>query len=245
MNKIISSSIRCFQTRSFKMVALLLPTVALTSCLEGGSSDAKIKEWVEKNPEVIMKSLMDFQRRQQEESMPKPADVQANADGLFKHAGSPSAGATDGKVKVAYFFDFLCGHCEHQSKTNAAVLAKRGDVQIIYKNLPILSEFSEQIARAALAAHQQGMYKQYYDAFYKLDRGARNPEGLKKIATGLRLDMKRWEADMKGEAVMAELMHVRELAQKMKINGTPAMAIAPNVIIPGRADELEKVIESL
>lgn len=240
MNKFISS----FHS-SFKAAALFLSAFTLTSCLDGGASDTKIKEWVEKNPEVIMKSLMDFQRRQQEDSMPKPADVQANAQALFQHAGSPSAGSTDGKVKVAYFFDFLCGHCEHQSKTNAAVLAKRGDVQIIYKNLPILSEFSEQVARAALAAHQQGKYKDYYDAFYKLDRGARNPDALKKVAASLRLDVKRWEADMKGEAVMAELMHVRELAQKMKINGTPAIAIAPNVIIPGRADELEKVIESL
>ncbi len=230
--------------RSLKVFSMFALAFSLASCNQG-PSDQKIKEWVEKNPEVIMTALMELQRKQREDSMPKPADVEANSEALFKNSGSPSAGSADGKVKIAYFFDFLCGHCEVQSKTNAAVLEKRKDVQIIYKNLPILSEFSLEIAQAALAAHLQGKYKSYYDAYFKLPKSDRKPEALKKIAENLGLDMKKWEADRKGDAVMSEISHVRELASKMKINGTPAMAIAPNLIMPGRVDGLAKMIENL
>lgn len=229
---------------STKVVLISLLALGLISCNQG-SSDKKIQEWVEKNPDVIMKSIMEYQRKQQEDSMPKAADVEANSESLFKHAGSPTAGAAEGKIKIAYFFDFLCGHCEVQSKTNAAVLEKRTDVQIIYKNLPILSEFSQEIAQAALAAHLQGKYKAYYDSFFATPKPERNPAALKKIAQKLGLDMKKWEADRNGETVMNEINHVRELAAKMKVNGTPALAIAPNIMVPGRADGLAQMIEKL
>lgn len=224
---------------SFTKFALLVSfSMAASAC---APSDNRIKEWVQKNPDVIMQALTDHQRKMQEEGMPKGEDVKQNQAALFENAGSPKAGG--GKIKIAYFFDFNCGHCARQSQTMEAILSKKMNVEISYKNFPFLRPDSELLARAALSAHQQGKYKEFYKEIYKSENHSK--EGLKTMAKKLGLDVKKWEADLEAPAVTAEIEHVRELAQKMKITGTPVIAIAPDKIFPGRVDQLEDIIQKM
>ena len=221
-----------------KMIAALILPLALFSCK---ATDEQIQQWVEKNPDKILTALMSHQRKQQEANQPKGEDVKANAAALFENSASPSAGS--GPIKIAYFFDFNCGHCARQSETIKAVLAKTNKVTVIYKNLPVLGPSSELTARAALAAHQQGKYFDFYSEAYKTRD--KNAESLKAIAKKIKLDVAKWEKDMNSEAVQKEISHVQELAGKLKISGTPALAITPETIIPGRVDQLMEVIDSI
>ena len=173
--------------------------------------------------------------------MPKGEDVKANQAALFENSGSPKFGG--GKIKIAYFFDFNCGHCARQSQTMEAILAKKMDVEIVYKNFPFLRPDSELLSRAALSAHQQGKYKEYYKELYKTE--SHSKDSLKAIAKKIGLDVKKWESDLQSEAVTKEIAHVKDLAQKMKITGTPVIAIAPDKIFPGRVDQLEEIIQKL
>jgi protein-disulfide isomerase len=216
----------------------LFSTVFLFAC---NASDKQIEDWVAKNPDKILNALMDHQRKQQEENMPKPEMVKENHAALFENAGSPTLG--NGKVEVAYFFDFNCGHCARQGQTIKDVMAKTDKVKIIYKNFPVLGPSSELAAQAALAAHQQGKYQEFYNELWQTRE--KNPETMKKIAAKLKLDMKKFEADMNSEAVNKEIEHVRELATKMKVGGTPFLAIAPDKVFPGRVDELLQVVNSI
>jgi protein-disulfide isomerase len=223
----------------FKILfATLALSTALVSCK---SSDEQIQNWVEKNPDKILTAIVEFQKKKQADQQPKAEDVKANSTALFENPESPSKGT--GPIKIAYFFDFNCGHCARQSDTIKAVLAKTNKVQVFYKNLPVLGPSSELTARAALAAHQQGKYFDFYtEAFKTRDK---NPESLKAIAKKIKLDLAKWQKDMTSEAVTKEISHVQELANKMKISGTPVLAIAPETIIPGRVDQLMEVIESI
>lgn len=223
---------------SKKLIAALILPLTLFSCKP---SDEQIQKWVEKNPDKILTALMDYQRKQQEANQPKGEDVKANSAALFENSGSPSVGA--GSIKIAYFFDFNCGHCARQSETIKAVLAKTNKIQVIYKNLPVLGPSSELAARAALAAHQQGKYLDFYNETFKTR--VKDEASLKAIAKKIKLDVAQWEKDMNGEAVQKEIAHVQELAGKMKISGTPALAIAPETIIPGRVDQLMEIVESI
>lgn len=204
-------------------------------------SDKQIETWVTKNPEKILNALMDFQRDQQQANMPKAEMVQQYTKELFENSASPTAGS--GAIKIAYFFDFNCGHCKRQSETIQAVLDKDKRVEVVYKNFPVLGPSSELAARAALSAHQQSKYKEFYTELYKIQD--KSPDALKKIAQKLGLDVKKWETDMQSEAVNKELEHVQDLAQKMKIGGTPFLAIAPDKIFPGRVDQLMEIVQSL
>ncbi len=225
-------------SKSTAVVALL--GLTLSAC---APSDKQIADWIEKNPEAILKSVDAFTRKQREENQPKPEMATTFKKELFENASSPSVGT--GPVKIAYFFDFNCGHCVKQSETIEALLKTKtaSDVTIVYKNFPILSPTSEVAARGALAAHQQGKYKDFYKEIYQTRE--KSPESMLAIAKKLKLDIKKWEADMDGPAVKAELDHVRDLAQKMKIGGTPFLAIAPDQVIPGRVDELEKLVAQM
>lgn len=204
------------------------------------SSDKQIEAWVEKNPDKIIKALMKHQQDQQAANQPKPEMVKEFSSELFKNAGSPSLGS--GPVEIAYFFDFNCGHCAKQGETIKAVL-ETNKIKVIYKNFPVLGPQSEAAAKAALAAHLQNKYREYYAELWKVRE--KNPETLKTIAKKLSLDLKKWEADMEGPVVLAELQHVRQLAEKMRVGGTPFLAIAPDKVFPGRVDHLADIIQSL
>lgn len=212
---------------------------SLASC--NSPSDKQIEAWVEKNPEKIIAALTNFQRAQQQANQPKAEYVKENADGLFSHPGSPKVGS--GTVKIAYFFDFNCGHCARQSETIKAVLEKNKNVEVVYKNLPVLGPSSELAARAAMAAHQQRKFEAFYKETYKLRE--KTPESLKEVAKKVGLDVSQWEKDINGEAVSAEIAHVRDLASKMKIGGTPFLAIAPDKVFPGRVDQLMEIVDSI
>lgn len=210
--------------------------IAVTAC---APSEKQIADWVEKNPEAILKSVESYSRKQREENQPKPEMATTYKTELFENASSPTAGS--GPVKIAYFFDFNCGYCSKQSDVIEATLKSRAsEVTIVYKNFPILSPTSEVAARAALAAHQQGKFKDFYKAVYATRE--KTPESMKAIANRLKLDVKKWEADMESEAVTAELRHVRDLATKMKIGGTPLLAMAPNTVIPGFVQDLNAIL---
>lgn len=221
-----------------KLVFILILTSLLFALISCKSSDEQISAWVEKNPDKILQTLMQHQRKQQEAMQPSSADVKANATLLFANSASPSTGS--GPIKIAYFFDFNCGHCAKQGETIKAVLAKKSNVQVIYKNFAVLGPSSELAARAALAAHQQGKYLEFYNEAFKIRE--KNPKTLKAIAKKIKLNLTQWEADMEGEVVRKEIEHVNDLAAKMKLTGTPALAIAPDQILPGRIDNLEKYL---
>ncbi len=218
-------------------IFILLSTLSLTAC----TSDQQIEAWIEKNPEKIIAALTNFQRAQQEANQPKPEYVRQNSSELFGHAGSPTVG--DGSIKIAYFFDFNCGHCARQSETIKAVLEKNNNVQVVYKNLPVLGPSSELAARGAIAAHQQKKFYEFYVETFKIRE--KSPESLKAIAKKIGLDVGKWEKDLESEAVSNEIAHVQQLAEKMKVRGTPFLAIAPDQVFPGRVDHLMEVIESI
>ncbi len=220
----------------YKLYPIILSSIFVVSCK---ASDEQIEAWIKKNPDKVIAALTEHQRTQQEANRPKPAMVKENEAALFNES-SPSLGK--GPLKIAYFFDFNCGHCVRQSETNANVLAKSDKVQIFYKNLPVLGPSSELAAKAALAAHQQNKFHEFYSEALKVRE--KNPESLKAIAKKIKLDMKKWEADMNGEAVQNEVQSVRTLASTMKINGTPFLAIAPDKVYPGRVDQLLEIVQA-
>ena len=222
--------------------SLVMAMIALPAFVACSANDKAIEEWVAKNPDKIMKSLMDHQRDQQEANMPKPEMVKENMKALFENSSTPVLGK--GKIQIAYFFDFNCGHCKRQGDVIKEVMSKNSDnVQIVFKNLPVLGESSEMAARAALAAHQQGKYNEYYAELWETRE--KSMEAFKSIAQKLKLDIAKWESDLNSDKVVGELEHVRDLAEKMKIRGTPFLAIAPDKIFPGRVDQLGEIVQAL
>lgn len=219
---------------------LAFSLTAITLLAACNASDKQIEDWVKKNPDKIIQALMEHQKKEQQKNSPKPEMVKENAAALFSD-NSPSVG--NGPIKIAYFFDFNCGHCMKQSETIKEVMKKTNKIQVFYKNHTVLGPTSVTAAKAALAAHQQKKFFEFYNEIYKTRD--KNPANLKAIAQKLKLDVKKWEADMEGAAVNGELSDVQKLASKMRIGGTPFLAISPDKVFPGRVDQLLEVVESM
>ena len=84
-------------------------------------------------------------------------------------------------------------------------MANNGDVKFAFKPLTFVSPISEYAARAALAANKQGKFIE--------------------MAGKQGLDMEKYKADLNSQAVSDELAAVSELANKIQINGVPALVV--------------------
>jgi protein-disulfide isomerase len=118
-------------------------------------------------------------------------------------------------------------------------LEQDGNVRIVMKEWPILGPESEFAARAALAAHRQGKYREMYMALFEFKGKVTNPDVLA-IAGKLGLDMDKLKADMDSVEISKELQDNRDLAKAIGVNGTPAFVI-DDQLIPGAVDMSEIV----
>jgi len=227
------------KTTNFTIFAASL--LLLSSCSNNQMADQKIEEWVKKNPDKILTALMEHQKKDQEKNSPNPELLKTHASAVFDQ-NAPTQGS--GPIKIAYFFDFNCGHCVKQSSTIKSLFEKIPQkVQIIYHPMAVLGPSSELAARASFAAHKQG---RFYDFYVKtLETREKSPESLKKIAKDLKLDVSKWESDLEGDETKKWMASKEELAANMKIRGTPFLAIAPDKVFPGRVDALQSIVEGM
>ena len=97
-------------------------------------------------------------------------------------------------------------------------------------------------SRALLAAQRQGRYEALYDALLRLR--AEPTEGvLQAEAQRAGLDWARLRRDMDDPAIQARLQGNIELAQRLQLEGTPALIIG-DTTVPGAVElpELERLV---
>lgn len=198
-----------------------------------------IQDYLLAHPEIIIESVQRYQAAQQQQQAEQAAKrlVDLRRE-LTQAPGSPVLGNPDGDVAVVEFFDYRCPYCKIMA-TNKFIetLEQDGNVRIVMKEWPILGPESEFAARAALAAHRQGKYRELHMALFEFKGKVTNPDVLA-IAEKLGLDMNRLKADMDSPEVTKELRDNRDLAKAIGVNGTPAFVI-DDQLIPGAVDMSE------
>lgn len=204
--------------------------------------EAIIKDYMLANPEILLEvqSKLEAKMEKQQEERLKTA-IKSNADELFHRAEAPMAGDPKGDVTVVEFFDYNCGFCKRGFSQVSELIEKDKKVRVVFKELPILSKGSEEASRVALAAKNQGKYWEMHSALLNY-RGSVDGESALKIAGKLGLDVEKLKADRESAAVTAEIDKVRELAQKMGINGTPHFLVGDRSIA-GAPENLFEQIE--
>ncbi len=208
--------------------------------LSRGDVENIINEYLLNNPEVILKSVNDFQTKGVAEAQQKALDE--NSRQLFEDDMSPTFGKAEGSVRIVEFFDYNCGYCKRVADAVSQVMEKQENIQFIFKEYPILGPTSETAARWALAAEKQGKYVKYHEAL--LGASERVSEDLLvSIAEDLDLDVDQMRKDADSEAVTKQINDNRALAQSLNINGTPAFVIEDE-IFPG-AIPYETMVEAI
>ncbi len=191
-----------------------------------------IKEYILKNPEVLLDSVRQYQEREQASQKQRSKDAVAKQQNeLLRDPASPAtrpATAKTGEVTIVEFFDYRCGYCKKVNPTLIKVLAANPDVRLVFKEFPILGPESTVAAKAGLAADKQGKYVQFHQAM--MAASAVNEAGIEQVAKLVGLDIAKLKTDMQSPEIAAAIEKNHELASAVGVTATPTFVIGSEMV---------------
>ena len=203
-----------------------------------------VKDYLVANPELFLEIQSALEQKMEKVQAEKlQVALKDNAGEIYRRPDAPFAGNPAGDVTVVEFFDYNCGYCKRGLADIAKLVEKDPKIKVVFKELPILSKGSDEAARVALAARIQGKYWDVHRALLET-KGQVNEAAALKIAEKAGLDIAKLKKDMIGPEVKGEIERVRQLAQKMGINGTPHFLVGERSI-PGAPEDLFEQLTQL
>jgi protein-disulfide isomerase len=143
-------------------------------------------------------------------------------------------GAATAPVTIDLYEDFQCPVCESWGQTVFPSLAAnelaKGTAKLAFHNMAFIGPESVAAGHAAYAAAQQGRFWDFWATLYanqgRENGGAFSREHLVEMATGLGLDVARFESDMDSPAASTALTNSIAAANGAGVNATPTLVIA-------------------
>jgi len=216
-------------------ILLLLPSVASAQALTEARVKELVYEAIRENPEIVLEAIAILRQRDAEAQAKKTADVlESERDALEHDPNAPVLGNPDGDVTIVEFFDYNCPYCKRVTPIVEKLLKEDGNIRLVHREWPILSQGSVFAAKAALAARAQGKYPEFYREMMAL-KGRADEGSVMRVAKRLGLDINKLRADMESGAVQAHIDESMRLSRALGINGTPAFVIGKTVV-PGFID---------
>ena len=141
-------------------------------------------------------------------------------------AGAPMTGPADAPITLVEFSDFQCPYCTLATPQLQAVLkAYPTQVKLIFKQFPLdIHSQAAFAAAAAVAAQRQGKFWQMHDALFASHGDLRRPTVLA-LASGIGMDMKRFEADVDSAEVRKVVARDLEDGSNVGVMSTPTIFI--------------------
>lgn len=203
----------------------------------------KMKEFSDEERDVLSNALRKrlFTKYKAKILIKQPAPFVQN----ISIADEPSKGTANAPVTIVMFTDFQCSACAATYPALKRVMAEYSDkIHFVVRDFPIVSihENAFQAALAANAANRQGKFFQYKELLYN-NQNALDAESLKKYATELGLDLKKFEADIKDEKLAAEIRQDMADGENYGVGGTPTIFVNGVKVITLSARSFRKAIE--
>ncbi|MCX5618660.1 DsbA family protein [Bombella sp. TMW 2.2543] len=205
-----------------------------------------VRDALKNDPSILSDAIQSIRQQasSQQEAHVKAA-VRANWQALSTAPSYAVRGNPQGQVTVVEFLDPRCTYCRHMAPVVDQFLAKHSDVRLVEKVIPVLGDASILDARAIYAAAFQGQY----DAMRRRlmdETGKPSMEHIRDIAKSLKLDMTRFDKDMKGQAVMGILAANLSQAQSVGVQGTPTFLFGQAAVAPGALgmEQMEQFLEA-
>jgi protein-disulfide isomerase len=216
-------------------VAANASALASLSAEQQSAVRALVRDTLIANPEILLEAQRAFEAKQTQVMNEKVAQSFVE---LKRDQAELSFGPANAKITIIEFFDYKCGFCHAANDWVWSVMEGRDDVRIIFKELPILSENSHNAAKAAIAAHKQGKYKDFHRALMTA-RGDLGPDQVMQIASTIGLDIEKLRKDMADPKVEQHIAAVRQQATNLGINGTPGFVVNGKLVTGFSKEQLE------
>lgn len=196
-----------------------------------------VRDALKHDPSILRDAVVALQADDGErEKTASRAAVSAARDAMVD-PNDPIAGNPHGGVTIVEFFDVRCPYCRKLEPEMAAFLAADTDVRLVYKDLPILGPASVLGTKALLAAQKQDAYERLRDVVMRMPPDITRA-AIETQAAKLGLDSGRLLHDMDDPSIQRRIDANLRLAQRLNIQGTPAMVIGDD-LLPGAVDAAE------
>jgi protein-disulfide isomerase len=198
---------------------------------------AIMRDALKSDPSILRDAVVALQADDTErEKTATRGAVLAAKDALVTE-NDPVAGNPHGSVTIVEFFDVRCPYCRKLEPEMAQFLAADHDVRLVYKDLPILGPASVLGTKALLAARKQDAYIKLHDVLMRMPPDITRP-AIEAEARKLGLDTARLLHDMDDPSIQKQIDANLHLAQRLNIQGTPAMIVG-NDLLAGAVDTAE------
>ncbi|KAB7616381.1 DsbA family protein [Amylibacter sp. SFDW26] len=208
-----------------------------------------VRDYLVNNPEVIMEAIQILQERQATaEEQSEIALISENIEEIQNDGFSWVGGNPDGDITLVEFVDYKCHYCRKAHDDVVALVKADGNIRLVVKEYPILSQdslISSQAAIAALQSQGSDAYKKMYNSLIKFD-GPVNDKSIAFIANKAGLDGDKIVAQMQEPAVAQHIARTRQLGETLQVSGTPTFLFNDQIVrgyVP--KDAMEQIIAEL
>ena len=189
--------------------------------------DEKIKKFILDNPEIILQSLENFEKKKiAEKKKINNKIIAENKKQILSSENGMYSGSVKSENIIVEFFDYNCSYCKKAHQDILKIKQNKNNVKIIYKNFPILSENSKKLAAIALVIAKDS--NEVFNKFHNLIMSKKGPvtkDYLKGVLNDLGYDQEKIKNSLNSEYVKDQLYIDRELSEKLSLRGTPAFIV--------------------
>ena len=210
-----------------KYILLLFFLLLIEKSTFSNNLDKEIERFILNNPEVILKSLENYEiKREKEENDKVKEAVKSFNNLIYDDSNGLYAGEKNSKISIVKFSDYNCSYCKKAHKDILRVKKNFPNVKIIYKNFPILSPLSEKLARISyfIAKDNNNKFNIFNDKLLQNSRPIKEDK-IKEILIDLDYDYQKIEEEIIKNFVTNLLNKDLELAKNLKLRGTPVFII--------------------
>lgn len=146
-----------------------------------------------------------------------------------------------GRITVVEFFDYRCGYCKSIAPQVAALVRETPDVRLVLKEFPIFGGASDLAARTALTPAGRAGGLGFHEAL--MEEKTLNESAIMRLAAAAGVRSEAIAAALRDEAITRQLADTRQLAQNLRIEGTPAFIVGDRLIPGADFEALKTAIE--
>jgi len=133
-------------------------------------------------------------------------------------------GSANPKITIVEFADFDCSYCKKSFSKIREITSVYNSIKFIYRDFPVLSEFSTQLALAARCAGEQGLFRVMHDKLF-INQGLNSDEKILELFKQIGGDEERFKACLANKKYLPEIEKDLIDGQKLNISGTPVWFI--------------------
>jgi len=155
------------------------------------------------------------------------AAQQIDVNAILRDPEAPESGNPKGNLTIVSFFDYNCPFCKKAEPDLEKVVREDGNIRLVYKDWPILTEASVYGAQIALGAKYQGKYQAAHDALMGIPGRKIEKARMTEVVQAAGVDTERLEADIQAnaDAISGLLRRTDAQAKSMGLMGTPVYLI--------------------